>query len=148
MKKAELKKILKPLIKECVREAILDEGILSGIILEVTRGMSGVRTIPSGAPLVETKTDPVAERMKRNAFNTEQSARLKEHKIKLMSAIGDQAYNGVNLFEGTTPSPGQTSESHAASPLAGQDPGDAGVDITGLLGVAGKNWGAHMSKKK
>ncbi len=43
MKKNELKKILKPLIKECVKEVIFEEGALSTIISEVMKGTSGTQ---------------------------------------------------------------------------------------------------------
>ena len=35
MKRAQLKKVLKPLIKECIKKAIFEEGDLSGLIKEV-----------------------------------------------------------------------------------------------------------------
>jgi hypothetical protein len=143
MKKSELKKILKPLIKECVKEVILDEGILSNIISEVARGVVG-------APLVETQAqpDPVVARFQRNAFNNKQNDKLKEQKRKLMEAVGSQAYNGVNLFEGTSPGPAQTTATQQANPMAGDEPGDSGVDINSLFGSVGKNWNAHMEKVK
>jgi len=65
-----------------------------------------------------------------------------------MTAIGGTAYNGVNLFEGTTPAPAQASTSQQASPFAGQKPGDAGVDISNLFGSARDSWDAHMSDVK
>ena len=145
MKKSELKKILKPLVNECIKESLLEDGLISGIIAEVVRGIG----VPQ--PIVETvapKVDPVKERMRRNAFTQEQSTKLKEHKSKLMSAIGGGAYNGVNLFEGTTPAPGQASPTQQASPLSGQAPGDAGVDISGLFGSVGTHWNAHMNEAK
>jgi len=146
MKKSELKKILKPLINECVREAILDEGVLSGIISEVARGMTAAT--PATPPPEPVKIDPVRERMRSNAFDSHQSDTLREHKRELMSAIGGGAYNGVNLFEGTTPAPAQNSPSQQASPLSGQAPSDPGVDISSLFGSVGKNWGAHMNNVK
>ena len=45
MNKAELKKILKPLIKECIRESLFEEGVLSGIVTEVAKGMSSVNMV-------------------------------------------------------------------------------------------------------
>jgi hypothetical protein len=146
MKKSELKKILKPLVNECIKESLLEDGLISGIIAEVVRGVSS-----SPQPIVETitpKVDPIKERMRRNAFTKEQSSKLKEHKSKLMSAIGGGSYNGVNLFEGTTPAPGQTSPTQQASPLSGQPSGDAGVDISSLLGSVGNHWSAHMNETK
>ena len=146
MKKTELKKILKPLVKECVRKAILEEGVLSGIISEVARGI-GVASVP---PTVEAPVppNPLTERLKNNAFSSAQSTKLKEHKNKLMSAIGADSYNGVNLFEGTTPTAGEASPTQAAGALSGQPPGDPGVNIDGLLGAVGNHWGAHMKDKK
>ena len=145
MKRSELKKILKPIINECIKESLLEDGLISGIIAEVVRGVG----VPQ--PIVETappKADPVKERMRKNAFTQEQSSKLKEHKSKLMSAIGGGSYNGVNLFEGTTPAPGQASPTQQASPLSGQGPTDAGVDISSLFGSVGTHWNAHMSETK
>tara|TARA_Y100000310_G_scaffold345722_1_gene468820 strand:+ start:5676 stop:6122 length:447 start_codon:yes stop_codon:yes gene_type:complete len=145
MKKSEFKKLIKPIVAECIKESLLEGGLISGIIAEVVRGMGTPQPIVEAAP---RKAGPTIERMKRNAFNAEQSGKLKEHKQKLMSVIGGSAYNGVNLFEGTTPVPSQTSPSQQASPLAGQEPGDAGVDISNLFGSVGHNWDAHMSDVK
>ena len=88
------------------------------------------------------------ERMKANAFSKEQSGKLKQHKKKLMAAIGGSAYNGVNLFEGTTPAPAQAAPSTQASPMSGQAPNDPGVDISNLFGAVGRNWNAHMNEMK
>ena len=57
---------------------------------------------------------------------------------KLMDAIGNDAYNGVDLFEGTTPM-STHSEPKAGSVDLGA-PGDSGVDISGLIGGATKMW--------
>jgi len=86
--------------------------------------------------------------MKANAFSSEQTSKLREHKTKLMSAIGGSAYNGVDLFEGTTPAPAQGSPQQQASPMSGQSPGDPGVDISSLLGSVGGHWNAHMNEMK
>lgn len=144
MKKSELKKILKPLVHECIKESLLEDGLISGIIAEVVKGIA----IPQ--PLVETatpKVDPVKTRMQRNAFDKEQTNKLQEHKKKLRAALGG-GYNGVDLFEGTTPAPTQGSPQQQANPMSGQAPGDAGVDITNLFGSVGRNWNAHMTEVK
>ena len=41
MKKADLKKAIKPLVKECIHEVLLEEGLLSNIVSEVAIGMQG-----------------------------------------------------------------------------------------------------------
>lgn len=38
MNKNELKKVLKPLIKECIKEVMFEDGTLSSIIAEVMKG--------------------------------------------------------------------------------------------------------------
>lgn len=142
MKKSEFKKLIKPIINECIKESLMEGGLISGIITEVVKGVSVTQ------PVVETKqpkVDPATERMRRNAFSSEQTGKLKEHKSKLMAAIGGDAYNGVDLFEGTTAAPGQASATQMASPLSGQASTDAGVDITNLFGSVSTNWNAHMN---
>mgnify|MGYP003628704239 CR=1 FL=1 len=147
MKKSELKKILKPLITECIKEVMFEDGVLSGIITEVARGMS--TSAPSAAPPPPAAPkDPTLERMQRNAFISPGGNKLREQKEKLMSAIGADAYNGVNLFEGTTPAPAQGSLQQQATPLSGLEAGDAGVDISGIFSGAQRNWGAHMTNLK
>jgi len=145
MKKTEFKKLIKPLVQECIHESLMEDGLISGIIAEVVRGMA------SATAVLEESTpqpDPAAERMRRNAFSEQQTEKLQERRTKLMAAVGGNAYNGVNLFEGTTPAPAQASPQQQASPLSGQSPGDAGVDITNLFGSVGRNWGAHMNEVK
>ena len=142
MKKSEFKKLIKPIVQECIKESLLEDGLISGIIAEVVKGMSSQTIVEAKTP--QPKTDPVMERMKANAFSKEQSGKLKEHKKKLMAAIGGGAYNGVDLFEGTTPirDSGDPSATSQADPLSGQDPDDAGVDISGIVALGGKNWKA------
>ena len=143
MKKSELKNILKPLVKECINEVMFEDGVLSGIISEVARGM-GTAPVETVSPT----PDRTKERMKRNAFSQEQTGKLQEHKKKLMSAIGGQSFNGVDLFEGTTPAPAQGPSTQTASPLSNQPPDDAGVDISNLFGAVGRKWNAHMNEVK
>jgi hypothetical protein len=136
MNKNELKQILKPLIKECIREVIFEEGALSSVVSEVVKGM--------GQPIVETKqTFPVK---KKPQYETDEQAkqRLQEKRKKMMDAIGGDAYNGVNLFEGTTPAPVQTDSNHGA--LSGVDPKDPGVDISAIMGKSAAIW-SKMTEK-
>ena len=59
-----------------------------------------------------------------------------------MDAINKDAYNGVNLFEGTD----ALSSYESATPKAGSvdlgSPADSGVDISSLMGGASKIWQA------
>jgi len=143
MKKSEFKALIRPLIKECIKESLLEDGTISGIVAEVVKGMSST-------PLVESTTinqDPELARMRRNAFTQEESKKLRDQKKKLMSAIGQGSYNGVNLFEGTSPGDAAPAPGAAPTPggaLAGTAPSDPGVDISSLFGSVGRNWSAHM----
>jgi len=121
MNKQELRKILKPLVKECIKEVIFEDGILSGIISEVVQGI-GAEQI-NEAP--KRKPAPVHD-------NRQKEIQLKEQRRKMMDSIGKEAYNGVNLFEGTTPAPAPGAAQHGA--LSGTDPNDPGVDISSLMG--------------
>jgi hypothetical protein len=142
MNKTELKKLLKPLIKECIKEVIFEDGVLSGVVAEVAHGLSK-------APLVETRNVTTVSQPEQAARSVaEQKQKLNEHRKKLLDAIGNEAYNGVNLFEGTTPmasggtAPG--AQTTAQGPLTGVAPTDPGVDISGLIGTVGRNWKAHL----
>lgn len=129
MKKNELKNMLKPLIKECIKEVIFEEGALSTIITEVVKGTSGSQRI------VET------ERPKQDFAKQERKMQeVKERKRKLLDSIGKDAYNGVNLFEGTTPTTAPSS-AQGQGPLDGIAPNDPGVDISNIFsGHSAKIW--------
>ena len=140
MKRSELKKLIKPLVKECVQEALLKDGLLSNIVSEVAKGM--------GAPVIREakRTAPPAQKpiFDKRSFERKKT-HLNESKKKLLDAIGKDAYGGIDIFEGTTPAPAQRSPEHAvANPLSDVDPGDAGVDISGIMALGGKNWKALM----
>jgi hypothetical protein len=125
MNKNELKKILRPLIKECIKEVIFEEGTLSTIISEVVKGTS------SNQVVYETKKSP--NNLESNGqFVDRKRKQLSEQKRKMLDAIGRDSYNGVNIFEGTTPMPAGRSQGspHGSSPLDGVDPRDPGVDIS------------------
>ncbi len=131
MKKSDLKKIIKPLVKECIHEVLLEEGLLSNVVSEVAKGLN---TAPVIREHVEQKQPP-----KQNHRDYSNDRR------KLMDAIGNEAYNGVDLFEGTTPAPSQQSPAAGAVDLG--DPDDAGIDISSIMGASSKIW-ESMNKGK
>jgi hypothetical protein len=121
MNKNELKKILKPLIKECIKEVLFEEeGALSHVIKEVAAGLGTKQQI------VEAKAHITHK-------NTNNSSSLRKRKKDLLDAIGKDAYNGVNLFEGTTPTTAPATHGQAQGPLSGVSPSDPGVDISNLF---------------
>ena len=129
MKRNELKDILKPLIKECIKEVIFEDGTLSGIISEVMQGLQGT----TRQPIVEKK---VIKSNQPSAALLEARKSLEETKRNLQSSTGLKG-----IFEGTTPihSSGG-SQKHGA--LRDRDPGDAGVDISSILGKSSQIWKA------
>jgi hypothetical protein len=132
MKKSDLKDLIKPLVKECIHEVLLEEGLLSNVVSEVAKGMQGNLVVESVSPSPTRKAprDDSAARKK-----------LQDHRQKLMESISSDAYNGVNLFEGTEPAPSPTSGAAQGGADLG-NPSDAGVDISSLMGGASKIWDA------
>ena len=133
MKKTDLKKVLKPLIKECVKETLFEEGILSSVIAEVVKGLGTTQQL-----VVEQKQDNEDEVRKMQLQEKQKrSQKINETRKKMLDAIGKSSYNGVDLFEGTTPMSKAGSPRDGNSPqgpLTGVDPGDSGVDISKFLG--------------
>ncbi|MAG28317.1 hypothetical protein CMI47_22560 [Candidatus Pacearchaeota archaeon] len=134
MKKNDLKQLIKPLVKECIHEVLLEEGLLSTVVAEVTKGLSGDLIVER-----QQKPDPQLfnEDMQVQRKSQETRVKLQEHRQKLMDSIGGSSYNGVDLFEGTQPM--KNRESQSGAPDLG-DPRDAGVDISSILGNASHIW--------
>ena len=116
MKKSELKNI----IKECVREVIFEDGMLSGIVSEVVQGMGT-------ASLVQEQAKPVPQ----------VNQRIADSKKQVLNAIASNSYEDVKqkfanpeLFEGTKP----IVEGSGQGALAGVSPNDPGVDISNIPG--------------
>tara|TARA_R110000868_G_scaffold31205_1_gene114422 strand:+ start:152 stop:565 length:414 start_codon:yes stop_codon:yes gene_type:complete len=134
MKKSELKNI----IKECVKEVIFEEGVLSSIITEVATGLRGTPDIPRhAAPAQQQKQSP-------------QASQLTETKKQVLSAIGNDAYDHIkkkfkdpSLFEGTKPIP--ESRGNKGGVLSGVDPQDPGVDLSSIPGMG--SWATIASTK-
>ena len=132
MKKSELKKIIKPLVKECINEVLLEEGLLSGVVTEVVRGLT-TQTIVEAAPPPQPQEAPPVN-----------NAKAQEVRRRMMEAVSKDAYNGVDLFEGTeafTAYEASTSGPSKGGPDLG-DPRDAGVDISSIMGASSKIWQA------
>ena len=140
MKKTQLKQIIKPLVKECIHEVLLEEGLLTEVVAQVAAGMPRqqlVETVQAPRPT----EDMFAKQRAQKA--TQAKAKLQEHRKKMMDAIGNDAFNGVDLFEGTEPlresgSPGQAHRPN----ILGDDPNDSGVDISSILGGSSQIWKA------
>ena len=138
MKKQELQKILKPLIKQCIKEVIFEEGVLSGLISEVVRGL-GQQTIVEAKQHV---AQPEQQDFSRQRVELQQEAvdAMEEKKRKLEESMGG-GFKGV--FDNVNPisKAGIPGEKTSNSPLSNYAPDDAGVDISGIMAIGGgSNW--------
>jgi len=141
MKKSDLKQLIKPLVKECIHEVLLEEGLLSNIISEVVKGTQGNLVVETRRGQPEQMFN---ENMQMKRKTDESRQQLKEHRRKLLDAVGKEAYNGVNLFEDTTPikQGGNPTGAPEIPSVLGDDPADAGVDISSIMGGAAQIWQA------
>tara|TARA_B100001250_G_scaffold409395_1_gene433643 strand:- start:691 stop:1107 length:417 start_codon:yes stop_codon:yes gene_type:complete len=138
MNKAELKAVLKPLIKECIKEVMFEDGVLSGIISEVAQGLT------TGVPLTETVSTPKPPPRNKVSKRSPAAAQARQ---ELIESINKDAYGGVNIFEGTEPmhAAGKpSSEPQPGNPLGDVAPNDPGVNIDGILNIAGDAWGKFI----
>lgn len=133
MKKDDLKSMLKPLIKECIKEIIFEEGVLSSIIREA-QGSPAKEAIQESKPFSKFVEEP------------KDNKRLDETRKAMRKAIAERM-GDFDPFEGTTPLTNQqASGGPSQSPMAGVDPGDKGVDISNIPGM--KKWGAINERLK
>ena len=140
MKKADLKKLIKPLVKECIHEVLIEEGVLSNVVSEVAKGMQTNVVVESKKQDEQLFNEDL--QMKRS--QEEGRLKLQEHRKKLLEAVSTDAYNGVDLFEGTTPMAAQSEPNPGSVDLG--DPGSSGVDISSLMGGASQVW-KQMNRK-
>ena len=144
MKKTDFKNM----IKESIKEVLIEEGLLATVISEVAKGLA------TNTPPTMDNTSAQEDHQKKFQSGLEevrereekQRAKLAEMRKNMMDSIGKSSYkdiynlNGVNLFEGTTPlksggTPGNGPS--PAGPLSDVEPSDPGVDISSLMGNAG-----------
>ena len=129
MKANEFKKLIKPIIKQTIKEVLLEEGVLSNIVSEVAIGLQNQRIVTEGVTVTKKTEDLEAK--------AERLERQRQEKIKKLNE--SSKLGGV--FTGTAP----LVESSGQGPLAGTSPTDAGVDITAIKQIANGKW-KHLIK--
>jgi len=137
MDKAQIRKMLKPLIKECIREMLFEEkGVLSHVIAETLQGAErGLLT----EKLVRPQERPKTKReQKSREFETDDEARrrLEEHQERLNQIVGGNVFSGVAPLR----------EDKEAMAEASGDSIDVGA-LTELVGGRGR-WANAMKGKK
>jgi|TARA_R110001583_G_scaffold63394_2_gene185699 hypothetical protein len=140
MNQTELKKTLKPLIKQCIKEVIFEDGTLSGIITEIVKGLGAPQMVAENKQTEQPQSEGPSIREQERQIMVEQQraehkAAMEDQRRGLTETISGRL-NGVNVFEGVNPisKAGAPSGATAApsSPLDGVDPMDPGVDISKL----------------
>jgi len=117
MKKSELKNI----IKECVKEVIFEEGVLSGIITEVAKGLQAPRLVQEATKVKNSRSHSVSP-------NREVLASIAKDNY----ADAKNKFQNPELFEGTRPAP----SGDGRGPLSGVDPNDSGEDLNNIPGMS------------
>lgn len=140
MDKTQFKKILKPLMKECLKEILMEQGMLK-VLSEAVQAEAPKQVQPVKQPLTEAKT-------------VEKNEKVEEYKKKMLESIGKSGYvnsefnpfaNTEALNEGQAP----TSEPKLGM-KSNIDPAvlnNPGVDISGLMAMSKNAWKAHMGGK-
>ena len=126
MKASEFQKIIKPLVKQCIKEVMFEEGVLSNIVTEVVQGLEG------NVIRENKKKKPTSDEVQRQEELLE---RQRQERIKRLNESAK--FENFNAFENTEEARSTPSQ---ASPLSGVAPNDPGVDISGIIGIAGKKW--------
>ena len=134
MKKSQLKRVIKPIVEECINEVLLEKGLLSNIISEVVKGIQPMQPVMQQKPV-----------MQENKLMQQQRQELQEQKYEMMKAqkrkLLDAAGFGVDVFSGTEPIEEAADPSNGqAGALSGISPSDPGVDIAGIMAVANRDW--------
>lgn len=142
MKKAELKKILKPLIQECIKESLQDKEFLNTIVSEVLQ-VAGSKAL-LGESIEPPKRRPQA--VFTNDLYTESTKKQKQELSKMKQELMESSkkqFGGVNVFEGVEPLSRGGSTSPSAKPteaISSYAPDDAGIDISGLVNQNADIW--------
>ena len=135
MKKSQLKRVIKPIVEECINEVLLEKGLLSNIISEVVKGIQPLQQYPIQQRPVMQENKLMQQQ--RQDLQEQKYEMMKEQKRKLLDAAGF----GVDVFSGTEPIEEAADPSNGqAGALSGVSPSDPGVDINGIMAIANRDW--------
>ena len=154
-KRAKMKMMMKPIIKELIAELLFEEGVLFSIIREVAIASGPVLTESRSAPQRRAKELPEGAQARESREASEAMIRKirNEGSREVTSSRARDQFEKSGMgsfFEGTAPlkTKGVVNEGRsggggltAPSPLAGIDPDDEGVNIDALDKLLGNKWG-------
>jgi len=114
---------------------LFEEGILSGVISEVVKGLETQRVVTEGIT-IRAKTDDRESEEKRRKLEED----MESQRQKRIKRLNESAQvGGINIFEGIE-------EDTIAPETAGHGaldhvkPGDSGVNIDGIINIANGRW--------
>lgn len=133
MDKNSLKKVIKPLIKECLKEILYEEGLMK-LVKENINYNKTSETISEEQKYIKKEREFVKKNIEQPKLN------LKEAKKKLLDEIG---MNGFDPFYGSEPLPQDSNQFHEdgvqeSRLLAGIQ--GSGVDISRLMNANKQSW--------
>ena len=139
MKKSQLKHVIKPIVKQCLNELLIEQGLLSNIISEVVKGIQPMQQQTTHQPQALEEQQRFLHQQRMELEEQKQQI-IKENKRKLLDATGF----GVDVFKGSesiAESIDNDPERRQAGALSGVAPNDPGVNINGIKALANRNWG-------
>ena len=137
MKKSQLKNVIKPIVKQCLNELLIEQGLLSNIISEVVKGIQPMHQQPTHQQIAVADQQKLLQQQ-RAELQEQRQQMMKENKRKLLYAAGF----GVDVFQGTSPIQETSDPSNGeAGALSGVAANDPGVDINGIMAIANRDWG-------
>ena len=128
MKTDEFKKILKPWIRQAVKEVILEEGILSQVVSEVARGLSTTVLEQQNKTTRKSVEEGIEHKKAEELYEKQRQQRIK--RLNESTNLDSKVFNNV--------APLATNDSR--SPLSGMNPSDSGVDISGIQKLSNGKW--------
>ena len=136
MKKSQLKHVIKPIVKQCLNELLIEQGLLSNIISEVVKGIQPMQQQTTQQPIAVAEQQKLLQQQ-RFELQEQKQQMIKENKRKLLDAAGF----GVDVFRGTNPIEEASDPSNGkAGALNGVSANDPGVDINGIMAIANRDW--------
>ena len=106
MQKTELIKILKPLVKQCIREVLLEsDGVLAKVITETVNGLASANLDRRTSVLEQKNTKPNGSLYDSALLEVALGAGERKSAPKQHTRLEQQLEDNfrVNIFEGTTP---------------------------------------------
>ena len=128
MKTSDFKKILKPLIKQTIKEVLFEEGVLSGVVSEVARGLQNNLVVEAASPQVSKQKETTSAQEKE--YEKNRQARIKRLNESTKTKLGADAFHNTKELS--------TGASH--SPLGGVSAADSGVDISDIEKLSKGRW--------